>query len=101
VSRTIWIPDYGDSSSWYQPLQVPEPGEPGYMTPAERIAYAEPGDPLPAIIAREQAIEEAHGAQADLAEAEIEADWANEWDDADSNAYQARVEAGLEPEAGL
>jgi hypothetical protein len=24
-----------------------------------------------------------------------------EWDSADSNAYQARVEAGLEPEAGL
>jgi hypothetical protein len=31
---------------------------------------------------------------------EAEADWAAEWDDADSNAYQARVEAGLEPEAG-
>jgi hypothetical protein len=25
----------------------------------------------------------------------------DEWDSADSNAYQARVEAGLEPEAGL
>ena len=34
-------------------------------------------------------------------EAEIEADWAHEWDDADSAAYHARVEAGLEPEAGL
>jgi hypothetical protein len=33
--------------------------------------------------------------------AAAEADWAAEWDDADSNAYQARVEAGLEPEAGL
>ena len=33
--------------------------------------------------------------------AEAEADWAHEWDDADSNAYQALVEAGLEPEAGL
>jgi hypothetical protein len=32
--------------------------------------------------------------------AEYEADWENEWDDADSNAYQARVEAGLETEAG-
>jgi hypothetical protein len=30
---------------------------------------------------------------------EAEADWAGEWDDADSNAYQARVEAGLELEA--
>ena len=33
------------------------------------------------------------------AEAEAEAEWADEWDSADSNAYQARVEAGLEPEA--
>lgn len=32
-------------------------------------------------------------------EAEIEA--ADEWDCADSNAYQARVDAGLEPEAEL
>lgn len=30
---------------------------------------------------------------------EAEAEWADEWDSADSNAYQARVEAGLEPEA--
>jgi hypothetical protein len=101
VSRTIWIPDPGDSSSWYQPVQIPEPGEPGYMSPADRIAFTSPGDPLPAIIAREQAIEEAFDAQAGPAEAEIEADWADEWDDADSARYQARVEAGLEPEAGL
>ena len=33
------------------------------------------------------------------AEAEAELD-APEWDDADSAAYHARVEAGLEPEAG-
>lgn len=35
-------------------------------------------------------------------EAELEADeWDEpEWDSQDSNAYQARVEAGLEPEAG-
>jgi hypothetical protein len=33
--------------------------------------------------------------------AEAEAELADEWDCADSNAYQARVEAGLEPEAGL
>ena len=30
---------------------------------------------------------------------EAEAEWADEWDSEDSNAYQARVEAGLEPEA--
>jgi hypothetical protein len=71
MSRTIWIPDYGDSGSWYQPLQIPEPGEPGYISPADRIASARPGDPFPAIIAREQAIEEALDAQA--AEAEPEA----------------------------
>ena len=35
------------------------------------------------------------------APAEIDADWEHEWDDADSAAYHARVEAGLEPEAGL
>ena len=33
-------------------------------------------------------------------EAEAEAEWADEWDGADSAAYQARVEVGLEPEAG-
>jgi hypothetical protein len=32
---------------------------------------------------------------------EAEAEWAGEWDSADSAAYQARVEAGLEPEAEL
>ena len=78
MSRTIWIPDYGDSASWYQPLEIPEPGEPGYRTPAERIASARPGDPFAAIIAREQAIEEALGAQPEVnaqpeADAELEA----------------------------
>ena len=34
-------------------------------------------------------------------EAEADADWSDEWDSADSNAYQDRVEAGLEPEAEL
>jgi len=33
------------------------------------------------------------------AEAEYEAEWADEWDSADSHAYMDRVEAGLEPEA--
>lgn len=74
MTRAIWVPDYGDSSSWYQPLQIPEPGEPGYMSPADRIAYATPGDPLPAIIAREQAIEEALELQALRAKAEAEAE---------------------------
>jgi hypothetical protein len=30
---------------------------------------------------------------------EAEAEWADEWDSADSAAYQTRAEAGLEPEA--
>ena len=30
---------------------------------------------------------------------EAEAEWADEWDSADSATYQARAEAGLEPEA--
>jgi hypothetical protein len=34
-------------------------------------------------------------------EPELQPDWSREWDCADSAAYQARVEAGLEPEAGL
>jgi hypothetical protein len=37
----------------------------------------------------------------DAPDAEAEAEWAGEWDCADSDAYQARGEAGLEPEAGL
>jgi hypothetical protein len=32
------------------------------------------------------------------AEAEAEAEWADNWDSADSAAYMDRVEAGLEPE---
>jgi hypothetical protein len=32
---------------------------------------------------------------------EVAAEVLDEWDSADSSAYQARVEAGLEPEAGL
>ncbi|MGH3199783.1 MAG: hypothetical protein ACRDNT_28565 [Streptosporangiaceae bacterium] len=34
------------------------------------------------------------------AAAEYDLEWADEWDSADSQAYQARVEAGVEPEAG-
>jgi hypothetical protein len=78
VSRTIWIPDFGASDSLYQPLQIPEPGEPGYLSPAERYAFADPGDRVQQVIAREQAIEEALElqalrAEAAQAEAELEA----------------------------
>jgi hypothetical protein len=73
MTRTIRIPDYGDSGSWYQSLEIPELGEPGYMSPAERIAEADPEDLVPAIIAREQAIKEALARQAALDEPEPEA----------------------------
>jgi hypothetical protein len=44
----------------------------------------------------------AAGPEPEPAEAALaaEAEWADEWDSADSNADQARVEARLEPEAG-
>ena len=58
MSRTVMVPDYGASGSWWQPVQVPEPGEAGYMTPAERVAAADPGDPWPLVIAKEQAYAE-------------------------------------------
>ena len=58
MSRTIWIPDYGASDSLYQPVQIPGPGEPGYISPADRFALADPDDPVAGIIAREQAIAE-------------------------------------------
>ena len=50
-----------------QPVQIPEPGEPGYITPAERFAQA--ADPVQQAIAGEQAIAE-HLELAELAEAE-------------------------------
>jgi hypothetical protein len=62
VSRTIWVPDYGASGSLYLPMETPEPGEPGYLSPA---------GPLPVTIAREQAIEEALSRQAEREQAEL------------------------------
>lgn len=58
--RTIMVPDYGDSGSMFQSLQIPEPGEPGYLSPAERMAGMDPErpDPWTPAIAREQAIAE-------------------------------------------
>jgi hypothetical protein len=34
VSRLVAVPDFGDSGSLYQYVEVAEPGEPGYPTPA-------------------------------------------------------------------
>ena len=59
----------------------------------DRIVFGPRDQPVPYTLTP-QAEEEL-----DLA-AEAEADWGDEWDNADSAAYQARVEAGLEPEAG-
>jgi hypothetical protein len=72
VSRTIWIPDHGASDSLYQPGQIPEPGEPGCISPADRFALASPEDPVAEIIAREQAIAEHLECAAEAAEPEAE-----------------------------
>jgi hypothetical protein len=89
MSRIVAVPDFGDSGSLYQQVTVAEPGDPGY--PTRPLPEGDPWAP-----AVNRAIAEV---EADAAEAALEA--ADEWDCADSNAYQARVEAGLEPEAGL
>jgi len=74
MSRTIWVPDYGDSDSRYLPMEIPELHEPGYLTPAQRLAAADPRDPWAKIIAREQAIEEYLDNQAALSEMEADAE---------------------------
>ena len=33
MSRSVTVPDFGNSGSLYQQVQVAEPGEPGYPTP--------------------------------------------------------------------
>ena len=60
----------------------------------DRIVFGPPDQPVPYTLTP-QAEEELDAA------VEAEAEWADEWDCADSAAYQARVEAGLEPEAEL
>ena len=74
MSRTVLVPDLGDSGSRYQRVEVAEPGEPGYPTPA-----LPEGDPwAPAV---------------NQARAEIEA--------TRPDAYLAKDPyADLEPEAG-
>lgn len=34
MSRTAWVPSYGAGGGLYQPVEVAEPGEPRYPTPA-------------------------------------------------------------------
>jgi hypothetical protein len=33
MTRSVTVPDFGDSGSLYQQVEVAEPGEPGYPTP--------------------------------------------------------------------
>ena len=33
MTRSVTVPDFGDSGSFYQEVEVAEPGEPGYPTP--------------------------------------------------------------------
>ena len=89
---------------------TPEPHEIDHEPPATAAEWLEAGEaePVPytltpraeAVLAswdRFRAIGEAE--RLPLGEPEPEAEAEPEWDSADSNAYQARVEAGLEPEA--
>ena len=66
----------------------------------DRIVFGPRDQPVPYALTPESEEELDAAARAE-AEAEAEAEWADEWDCFDSAAYQDRVEAGLEPEAGL
>jgi hypothetical protein len=87
--RTVWVPDYGDGRAWHQPVQIPEPGEEGYKTPAERAAAADPGDPWAPIIAREQAIEEY-----------LDAHPGPETGETTGKQYETKIDPALEPDHG-
>jgi hypothetical protein len=41
--RTVMVPDFGDSGSWWQPVQVLEPVDPGY--PTGRLPEGDPWAP--------------------------------------------------------
>jgi hypothetical protein len=43
MSRPVTVPDFGDSGSLYQQVEVAEPGEPGYPTP--RLPETDPWAP--------------------------------------------------------
>jgi hypothetical protein len=40
MSRTVRVPDFGAVDSLYQPVEVPEPGDPGY--PARPLPEGDP-----------------------------------------------------------
>lgn len=77
---------------------APEPRTEAELAAAARAEAWGPQSPVPYSLTT--AAEAALGDAAEEAEldAEAEADWAHEWDSADSAAYMDRVEAGLEPE---
>ena len=58
MSRFVAVPDFGDSGSLYQYVEVAEPGEPGYPTP--RLPEGDPWAP-----AVNRAIDEIEAARPD------------------------------------
>jgi hypothetical protein len=97
MSRTAWVPDFGNGPELYQQAEVPEPGDPGWPgtdLPDEGDPWAPAVNQLRAEIAADYA-----EAQAEVDALGLDAEPEADWDSADSNAYQDRVEAGLEPEA--
>jgi hypothetical protein len=78
---------------------APEPRTEAELAAAARAEAWGPQSPVRYSLTT--AAEAALGDAAEEAEldAEAEADWAHEWDSADSAAYMDRVEAGPEPEA--
>jgi hypothetical protein len=74
MSRTVWVPDFSACDSLYQPVEVPEPGDPGY--PASPLPDADPWAPavnqaIAEIKADREAEAEEWGPHADL---ELEAE---------------------------
>ncbi len=80
MSRTVAVPDFGDSGALHQHVEVAEPDDPGYPTP-----MLPEGDPWAPAVNRAVA--------AVRAEAEAEADYADAW--------TRRHEREAEPEAEL
>ena len=119
MSRLAAVPGWDDSGSPCQYVEIAEPGEPGYPTP--RLPDGDPwapavnrvideiageAEPVPyTLTPRAEAVLASWDRFRALGEAErlalSDPEAEPEWDCEDSNACQARVEAGLEPEAEL
>ena len=74
MSRSVNVPDFGDSGSLYQQVEVAEPGDPGYPTP--ELAEGDPWAPAvnQAIAGVEAAREDAYLAGDPYADTEPEAE---------------------------